>query len=132
MSDSYPDPDGTPRRASVRFKVPFISDETCFVAESDARDDTTFECHGCGAVAIGANFQEFFAHPTGQTAGTVQFSCGCDGASSFGISSASIFPQWRIVAEISPGVFKIVKRTKQERERLIRGEATGETGRARS
>ncbi len=120
----YPDPAGTTTRrsSSARSSVPFKSDESCFPKEADQRTARTFDCYACAKPALGANFQEFFAYPSGKTAGVVRFSCGCDGASSFGIGAASVFPQWRIIAETAPGTFKVVKRTKPEREALINGE----------
>lgn len=120
----YPDPAGTTARrsSSVRSREPFISDESCFPKEADQFTARTFDCHRCAKPAVGANFQEFFSYPSGKVAGVVQFSCGCDGASSFGIGAASVFPQWRIIAETAPGTFKVVKRTKSEREALINGD----------
>lgn len=122
----YPDPAGivTPVRSSARSSIPFDSDENCFPKEADQRTAATFDCYRCSKPAVGANFQEFFSYPSGKTAGVVQFSCGCDGTSSFGIGASTVFPQWRIVAETATGTFKVVKRTKPEREELISGDTT--------
>jgi hypothetical protein len=102
---------------------PLKSDASCFVAEADRSGPSLYPCYLCGSNAKGATFREFFSHPSSKTSGVVQFSCGCDGQTSFGISVQNVFPQWRILTELAPGVYKIVKKTKVEREQEFRGES---------
>lgn len=121
--EMYPPMDGTPSPSqSGLSKFPQKSDADCFASYSDMVDKGTYECYRCSTPARGANFTEFFEHPAGRPSGVVRFSCGCDGAESFGISPSAVFPQWRIISEVAPGIFKVAKRSRQEREELASGE----------
>ena len=101
------------------------SDASCFAVYADPPADANpvVECADCGKRAIGANFQEFLSGGfSGRPSGIVRFSCGCalERGTGFAISAATLFPQWRLVSEVSAGTWRIVKTTKEEREKACK------------
>jgi hypothetical protein len=103
----------------------FKSDASYFVVYADPSSDLNpvVLCADCEKRAVGANFEEFFSGgPSGRPSGIVKFSCGCafDGKQNFAISATSLFPQWRLISEVKPGVWRIVKTSKDEREKLCK------------
>jgi hypothetical protein len=97
-------------------KKPFTSDSSCFAPYADAKIAPAPECAKCGRPSVGANFREFYSpYPAGRISGTAEFSCGCDGNGIYAIHSSNISPQWRLVSQIESGVWRIVKRTSEEK-----------------
>jgi hypothetical protein len=104
---------------TTKGKDVFSSDSSCFVPWADAKTTVKPICAGCGQDAVGGNFIEAFSGgPAGRPSGIVRFSCGCDGARYFAISVSTLFPQWRLISEPSPGTWRVVKTTRAEREKL--------------
>ena len=103
--------------------LPKKSDRGCFVARADAKP-TPLElvppCHFCGDPSRGGTFIEFDASLFGRAIGVVRFSCGCDGATGFGVMSEHLAPSWKILASIAPGLYRLRKLTEAEQEAAAR------------
>lgn len=98
-------------------KRPFRSDSSCFVPHADYRDGGPVpRCHRCGNESRGANFRETESgYPTGRVSGIVEFSDGCDGREQYAIRTETRGVTWRIISEIAPGVYRVVKRNEREK-----------------
>ena len=95
-------------------KLPFRSDPSCWSPLADKKYPAP-NCSFCGLPAQGGNFTDMDSgYPIGQVTGTVEFSCGCDGRKVFSIRVENI-GQWQLFREVSPGVFRVRKRTQAER-----------------
>lgn len=101
-------PNALPR---TNAKQPFRSDAACFVAYADKPGMAPI-CE-CGKPAVGGVFQEFDSgYPMGQVTGTARFDCGCIGTEIYSISQ---FAGWDLFNKLGPGLYRVRKRTPQER-----------------
>lgn len=92
-------------------KQGFSSDAACWVAYADKKEAAP-NC-ACGKPAIGAVFTEYDSgYPMGQVTGTAQLDCGCKGPKTYSISN---FAGWDLFNKIGPGLYRVRKKTPQER-----------------
>lgn len=104
-----------PKRSAV---TPFRSDESCFSPLADRKAPKP-SCAKCGGESLGGTFTEMDSgYPLGQVTGTAEFSCGCDGKTVFSIMSDNI-DQWFLFRQLSPGVFRVKKKTEQQRKKAL-------------
>lgn len=104
-----------------RPQPPLRSDASCFSPISD-RKGVKPQCSKCGSESVGATFTEMDSgYPIGQVTGTAEFSCGCDGKKVFSIMSTNI-DQWSLYRQISPGVFRLKKKTPEQRAKQVADE----------
>ena len=103
-------------------RQPFRSDASSWVSYADYRDPGPAPgCYRCGKESVGANFREMASgYPSGRVSGIVEFSCGCDGRGQYAIRTETRSATWRVVSEIEPGVYRVVKRNDREKTELTK------------
>lgn len=93
---------------------PFQSDASCFSPLAD-KQGVAPRCAHCDQRAVGGTFLEMDSgYPIGQVTGTVEFDCGCQGTKNYAIRVENI-DQWSLFRHITPGVFRVKKKTPSER-----------------
>lgn len=96
---------------------PKRSDASCWAPRADKHmpDALLPICADCGVKkSVGGNFVSFEASFVGQQIGVVRFTCGCTGEKSFMLMSKHIFPGWKIIRVMAPGVLKLKRLTEEE------------------
>lgn len=97
---------------------PFRSDASCFSPLAD-KTSVPPNCSRCGGPAIGGVFTELDSgYPIGQVTGTVEFTCACAGKQVYSINTDNI-GQWLLFRQLSPGVFRVKKKTADQRIKEI-------------
>jgi len=77
-------------------------------------------CHLCNEPSVGGTFLEFDASFSGRQTGVVQFSCATHEGGTSMLTSTHLFPGWKIVKVMSPGVYRVRRLTEAEQDEECR------------